>query len=1146
MITAFPVTNAAGDPLIGRTIAQYEVVARLGGGGMGVVYAARDTRLGRRVALKFLPPQWSHDEGARQRFVREAQAASSTDHRNICTIHDIATGDDGQLFIVMAHYEGVTLKDRLESGPLSVDEAVEIAAQVAEGLAKAHAQGVIHRDVKPGNLMLTEDGVKILDFGLAKFAEARLKLTLEGSTIGTVAYMSPEQARGEEADARSDVWAIGVVLYEMLAGTPPFKGGYPEAIAHAIKTDPPSPLRGSGEAGPIPEALEQLVFRALHKNPAVRFQTARDLARALRVQQGRTIPLDLRTEPVPTAGVHAAGIGRSSGWQRRALVAAGVLAAIALAGAAWILAPVDRVFVAVAPVVNQTGYAELDPYRLALTQELIAGLQDSAIVRPLRYEQLLHAVRPFRDTGRDVSSREALQAITGAAGPELALVPTLVHEDNAWRARIEVIPRGASAPSVEIETAAVTSSLPKDAVYALMAQLAGRVGDHFTAAGPRRAYVASVLRAGIGSPLRGGNTLRSLDAAAVFASGLDAYEQQEHSTALRAFSTAADEDSTNALPAAWRSRVARLMGQSRVAEDAAAEARRRDPTRLRTSDRLFVEAVIAEAGRDAPTAEARYRELIERYPDEAMWQLELGAFLDRQGQGRYRDAEAGYTAALGLDATLTRARLELCRLYGPARLNDPPNARRHGEEALAAYRRAGGVAGEAQARWCLADVLNVGDASARAEAMRHAEAARDLLERRAYPFNLSRAYNYLALSSGVQGRFTDAAVFWEQSLAQAREAGNVTLEPVVLTNLSVVHERLGNIARAVEFRRQGAALAEALGDEQRAAQNQANGALLMIEYGIDPEQGFRDVQNALGVVRKLGDRNFEVFCLRVLGLYHRYAGRSDAAAQEINRAISIASERNLDEDVAEARLDLARVRFDTSDYAGARALLEQAIPSALDSVEALIYLARVQARAGNVAAAEASLARASTTGDSRVQLAPLLNLARGELAYEAGRTDDARRAFASAAAAWTEELPHEASVEARAYIGLLDGLAGRTAQGAAALRASLDRARAMGRHALAARCGLYLARIDIGRGRFAEALRTLDEVPADRDGTTIGRELRAQVHHWRAMALKGLGDAAAADAERAAARKWIAEIGAALPVADRAAFDARPDIATVR
>ena len=267
---------------------------------MGVVYTARDTRLGRLVALKFLPPQWSHDESAKQRFIREAQAASATHHPNICTIHDIASTADGQLFIVMAHYDGETLKQKLTRGALAVDDALGIAAQVAEGLAKAHAQGVVHRDIKPGNLMLTEDGVRILDFGLAKFAADSVQLTIAGSTMGTVAYMSPEQARGEEADVRSDVWSLGVVLYEMLAGELPFKGTYFEAISHAIRNDPAPPL--STVVPDIPPDVEAMVMRALAKNPAERIQSARDAARALRKLQGGSSALELRTEPLLSVG----------------------------------------------------------------------------------------------------------------------------------------------------------------------------------------------------------------------------------------------------------------------------------------------------------------------------------------------------------------------------------------------------------------------------------------------------------------------------------------------------------------------------------------------------------------------------------------------------------------------------------------------------------------------------------------------------------------------------------------------------------------------------------------------------------------------------------------------------------------------------
>src|SRR6185436_15684856 len=195
-------------------------------------------------------------------------------------------------------YEGETLKEKLERGALPIAEAIEIASEVAEGLAKAHAQGVVHRDVKPGNLMVTDDGVKILDFGLAKFADA-LQLTMPGSTIGTVNYMSPEQARGEEADARSDVWALGIVLYEMLAGSVPFKGTYPEATFHAIKNEPVPPLGASRPE--VPDALERVVMKALEKDPAERFQSAREPARDLRLLAGRTVPLDLRTEEIPVA-----------------------------------------------------------------------------------------------------------------------------------------------------------------------------------------------------------------------------------------------------------------------------------------------------------------------------------------------------------------------------------------------------------------------------------------------------------------------------------------------------------------------------------------------------------------------------------------------------------------------------------------------------------------------------------------------------------------------------------------------------------------------------------------------------------------------------------------------------------------------------
>ncbi len=196
----------------------YRIVSQLGQGGMGVVYQAHDPRLDRHVAIKLLPPNLTRDEIAKQRFLQEAKAASALDHPNICTIFEINETGDGQLYLVMARYEGETLKERISKGPLSLNDAIDIATQVGNGLAKAHAAGIVHRDIKPANLMVTADGtVKILDFGLAKLTGTE-GMTQTGTTVGTVAYMSPEQAKGQEVDHRTDIWSLGVVLYEMLAG----------------------------------------------------------------------------------------------------------------------------------------------------------------------------------------------------------------------------------------------------------------------------------------------------------------------------------------------------------------------------------------------------------------------------------------------------------------------------------------------------------------------------------------------------------------------------------------------------------------------------------------------------------------------------------------------------------------------------------------------------------------------------------------------------------------------------------------------------------------------------------------------------------------------------------------------------------------
>ena len=263
----------------GLTLSHYQVLERLGGGGMGVVYKALDTTLDRHVALKFLPPELTRDAEARRRFMQEAKAASALDHPNVCAIHEIASTPDDQLFIAMAYYAGETLKQRIARGPLPIVEAIDIVRQVGEGLADAHATGIVHRDIKPANIIVTASGlVKILDFGIAKLTGAT-GLTETGITLGTVSYMSPEQVNGEEAGPQSDVWALGAVFYEMLAGRPPFPGDRPAVVMHGITDRAPAPMREWCPAA-SPEVVA-VVTRALEKSRVRRYATAREFLAAI-------------------------------------------------------------------------------------------------------------------------------------------------------------------------------------------------------------------------------------------------------------------------------------------------------------------------------------------------------------------------------------------------------------------------------------------------------------------------------------------------------------------------------------------------------------------------------------------------------------------------------------------------------------------------------------------------------------------------------------------------------------------------------------------------------------------------------------------------------------------------------------------------
>lgn len=404
---------------------------------MGVVYKARDLKLERFVALKFLSAELSLDSAGKERFTREAKAASALDHPNICTIYQVDETPDGQMFIVMGYYEGETLKDRIARGPAPPAEALEIALQIARGLAHAHRQGIIHRDLKPGNVMIAPGGaVKILDFGLAKLAGS-VPITGSGAVLGTAGYMSPEQLRGEEADRRSDVWSLGVVLYEMLTGQPPFTGEYPQAVFYQILNEPPTPA--SRLRPEIPPQLEEAIQKALRKNPPERYQQIEDMLQDLQALQPTPAPATGRPSPGRSISAKKSTLKRMVWALLLLLIAGGIYWGRAILHKPGVSLPPGSAYrLAVLPFKNISPDPEDEYFAEGITEEMISTLsrieelQVIARTSMMRYKD---APKRISEIGAELKAGSIVQGSVRKAGGQLRVSVQLIDagsETSLW------------------------------------------------------------------------------------------------------------------------------------------------------------------------------------------------------------------------------------------------------------------------------------------------------------------------------------------------------------------------------------------------------------------------------------------------------------------------------------------------------------------------------------------------------------------------------------------------------------------------------------------------------------------------------------------------------------------------------------------
>jgi len=632
--------------MVGKTVSHYQILEYLGGGGMGVVYKAHDLKLDRPVALKFLPPDLTRDPEAKQRFIHEAKAASALQHNNICTIHDVDQTEDGpgyagapaggQMFIVMDFYEGETLKKKIARGPLKIEEAIDITMQVARGLARAHEHGIVHRDIKPANVMITSDGVaKIVDFGLAKLS-GRTLLTADGTRLGTAAYMSPEQARGETCDHRTDLWSLGVVMYEMLCGRRPFESDYEQALVYSILNQEPKPLSEVNPA--MQRELETVVRRSMSKDPVDRYQTAGDVITDLeriRKGEGPTRHRTWRKHPLRTILIAAASVVT--------IVGIALLSIVVFPSRAIPFS--ERDWIIIADFDNSTGEQVFDK---SLNTAFRVSIEQSSYINVVPRRRISDVLRRMKKPETSIVDESTAREIALREGLSLTAVPGIskVGTGYALTWRIEEAKSGTTLKSGVIQARGQEMILP--ALDEMTQTIRRTMGESFLSITSQ------------GKPLREVTT-SSFEALSQYSLGIESHWAAQFEQAKLYYGAALKTDSTFTAARASLGMLCYEKFDQNEGKLLLAEAVKH-VDELTAKERYGILAFHARAvENNLDKAVDQYKALLALYPDYSAAHNNLAWFYFQKGQ--LKESVGEFKEALRVDPSLSLTYYGLVRIY---------------------------------------------------------------------------------------------------------------------------------------------------------------------------------------------------------------------------------------------------------------------------------------------------------------------------------------------------------------------------------------------------------------------------------------------------------------------------------------------------